>query len=95
MIALLLLIQCHVALPIKGENVERLCEMEKEHCRLWKAIGAELGVNVTTLQAIEKDCTNDADRLHAVIDSINPAPTLGTMTKILQSEHITNAMAGI
>ena len=47
-----------------------------------------------TLNAVEKDHTDDRDRLHAVIGSANPAPTHEAMTKILKSANITNAIAG-
>ena len=61
---------------------------------MWRPIGTELGVDVDKLNTIEKDHTNDKDRLHAVIDSANPAPTRETMTKILKSANISNAIAG-
>ena len=75
--------------------MERLFEVQKEHYRIWKTVGTELGVGVDTLIAIEKDHANDKDCLHAVIDSANPAPTCETMAKILHSVYITKAMAGI
>ena len=42
--------------------------------RIWRTIGTdwELGVDVDTLSAIEKDHADDNDHLHAVIDSANP-----------------------
>ena len=75
--------------------MERYFEVEKEHYRIWKVIGTELGIDVDTLNAIEKDHTDDRDHLHAVIDSANPAPTREAMTKILQSANINNAIAGM
>ena len=62
---------------------------------MWKAIGMELGVDGDTLSDIEKNHTDDSDRLHAVIDSANPAPTREAMTKILDSANISNAIAGM
>ena len=69
--------------------------MKKEHYRIWKTIGTELGVGIDILSTIEKDHTDDKDRLHAVINIANPAPTHETMVKVLESSHITNAIAGI
>ena len=83
------------ALPLKAEDVERLIELKEKYYRVWKTIGRELGIDVDTLNAIEKDHTDDDDRLYAVIDSANPAPTREAMTKILESANITNAIAGM
>ena len=85
----------YVALPIKAENVERIFKVQKEHYRVWKVIGTELGIDVDTLSVIEKNHTNDEDCLCAMIDSAKPAPTHEAMTKILQSTNITSAIAGI
>ena len=82
----------NAALPL---DVKRLIELKEKHYRVWKTIGTELGIDVDTLSAIEKDHADDRDRLHAVIDSANPAPTHETMTKILESANITNAIAGM
>ena len=60
---------------------------------MWKTIGTELGVNTDTLNDIEKDNTDDDDRLYAVIDSA--APTREIMAKILESANISNAIAGM
>ena len=86
---------CYAALPVNAENLERFFEMKKEHYRIWKAIGTELGVDVDKLNAIEKDHTNNKDHLHTVIDSANPAPTRERMAEILQSANISNAIAGM
>ena len=75
--------------------MERFFKVEREHYRIWRTIGTELSVDVYTLSAIEKDHADDKDRLHAVIDSANPAPTREAMTKILQSANINIAMAGM
>ena len=75
--------------------MEKVFELEKEHYRIWRAIGTELSVDVDTLSAIEKDHADDKDRLHAVIDSANPAPTREAMIKILQSANINIAIAGM
>ena len=75
--------------------MERFFEIEKNHYRIWKTIGTELGVDGDTLSAIERDHTDDDDCLHAVIDSANPAPTQETVAKILESANISNAIAGM
>ena len=61
---------------------------------MWRTIGTELGIDVDTLNAIEKDHA-DNDRLYAVIDGANPAPTREAMTKILESVNVNNAIAGM
>ena len=83
----------YAALPLKAEDVERLFQLKEEHYRIWKVIGRELGVDVDTLSVIDENFT-DEDCLHSVIDSANPAPTHEAMARILQSERITNAIAG-
>ena len=74
--------------------MERFFEIKKNHYRIWKTIGTELGVDGDTLSAIERDHTDD-DCLHAVIDSAKPAPTQETVAKILESANISNAIAGM
>ena len=85
----------NAALPLKSKDVEWIFEVKKEHHRVWKTIGTELGIDVDTLSAIEKGYAKDKERLRAMIDSANPAPTHGTMAKILQSTNINKAVAGI
>ena len=84
----------NTALPINADNVGRFFEVKKEHCRVWKIIGTELGIDMDMLNAIEKDHTDDVDRLHAMIDTANPAPTHAALAKVLQSANITSAIAG-
>ena len=62
---------------------------------IWRIIGTELGIDVEILNSIEKDHTNDANRLHAMIDRANPALTHEMITKILHSERISNAVEGL
>ena len=71
-----------------------MLQLKKKHYRIWKSIGTELGIDVDTLSAIEKDHTEDNDRLHTMINGANPVPTYETMVKILQSSNITSAIAG-
>ena len=90
-------IPCFVntALPLKAKDVGKLFGIKWGHCRVWRIVGTEMGIDVNTLDAIEKNHTNDADRLHTLIDSANPSPTHETMAKILQSSQISNAIAGM
>ena len=76
------------------ENMKRMLQLKKEHYRVWKNIGTELGIDVDTLSAIEKDHTKDKDCLRTMINGANPIPTYETMVKILQSPNITSAIAG-
>ena len=62
---------------------------------MWRTIGTELGVDVDTLNSIEKNDADDSERLEAVINGTNPAPTCEKMTKILQSANVKNAIAGM
>ena len=70
-------------------------EIDLEHCKIWKIIGAELGIDADKLDAIEKDHMRNSDCLCAMIDSADPAFTHEAMTKVLQSEHVTSAVAGM
>ena len=79
---------------MKAEDVRKSIDIKWEHCRVWRIIGTELGVDADVLSAIEKVHTTDNDRLHAVIDGVNPAPTREAVSKILESANITNAIAG-
>ena len=88
------MIRYNAALPLKAKDVEWIFEVKKEHHRVWKIIGTELGIKVDALSTIEKDHTNDRDRLRAMIDGANPAPTREVMAKILHSANINEAMAG-
>ena len=88
------LVFCNTALPLRAEDVDELFSIRQEHCRVWRVIGTKLGINIDTLNAIEKDHTTDKDRLHAVIDSVTP--THEAMAKVLQTvADITSAVAGI
>ena len=89
------LFYCIAALPLKADDVQRMFKVTEEQYRVWKVIGIELGIDVDILSAIEKDYANDQNRLLAMIDSANPAPTHETMAKVLQSANINKAIAGI
>ena len=84
----------HVGVPVRAENAKRLFQLKKEHYRVWKIIGTELGIDVNTLNVLEKDHAKDTDRLHAAISSANPALTYESMAKVLQSANVNKAIAG-
>ena len=93
---ILILCNCiSIVRPVKGKDVERLFKLTREHYRLWKLIGTELGIDMDTLNAIEKEYVGDRDRLHAMIDNAKPAMTHGTVTQVLRSQSITKAVAGM
>ena len=84
----------YAALPVKAGDLYKF-DIKWEHYRIWKIIGTELGIDMDTLNAIEKDHTDNKNRLRAMIDRVNPAPTHEAVAKVLQSAHINNAIAGI
>ena len=47
------------------------------------------------LNSIERDHTNDHDRLHAMLDSANPTLTHEGLSKVLQSERVSSAVKGL
>ena len=62
---------------------------------LWKIISAELGIDVDTLSSIEKSQTTTRTCLHRMINEADPPIACNAMTRVLQSERITNAVAGM
>ena len=81
-----------IVLPVKGKDVERLFNVPPE---LWKLLGMELGINMETLDAIEKEYVGDRDRLHALFDNIKPPITRGVVKRVLRSQTILkNAVSG-
>ena len=84
-----------VALPLKGEEFGRFnFNITRQHYRIWRIIGAELGMDGELLETIQRSHLNDGDCLCAMIDSANPALTHEMITKVLQSERISNAVKG-
>ena len=83
----------NAALPINAEDFQH--NLNPQHYRIWRMIGTELEIDVEILNSIEWDHANDHDRLHAMIDSANPALTHEVITKVLQSERIANAVKGL
>ena len=70
-------------------------DLKWQHYRIWRVIGTELGIDVDILNSIEKDHRNDQDRLHALVDSANPLLTHEMISKVLQSERVSNAVKGL
>ena len=81
----------NAALPLYAEDIRILNQC---HYRLWRIIGTELGIGEEVLKSIERDHTNYTDCLQAMIDSANPALTHEMITKVLQSERVSNAVKG-
>ena len=84
----------YVALPLKGEEFGRFFNITRQHCRIWRIIGTELGIDGELLKTIQRSHLNDGDCLRAMIDSANPALTHEMIAKVLQSERISNAVKG-
>ena len=73
--------------------MEILCVWE--HFKIWRIIGTELGIDADTLDTYESDQKTDHDCLRRMINEAKPPITHSAMTKVLKSERITNATAGI
>ena len=85
----------NIALPVRSKDLERLFKVKWEHYRLWKLIGTELGIDVDTLNDIEENYSvGNRNCLRVMVDTANPRITREAMGNILQSEVITNAVAG-
>ena len=83
----------HVDPPLIAEDLKILCKWE--HFKIWKIIGTELGIDADVLKSFESDQKTDYDCLCRMIIEAKPPITYSAMTKVLQSERITNAVAGI
>ena len=73
--------------------MERLFKVKWEHYRIWKLLGTELGIDMDTLNTIE-DIHVGRGCLRAMIDNAEPRISREAMANVLQSEVITNAIAG-
>ena len=71
--------------------------ISSEHYRIWRIIGAELGMDEELLNTIERarGHVNDEDRLCTMINSASPLLTHEVITKVLQSERISSAVKGL
>ena len=94
---MMFLLFIYVALPIKGEEFRWLFNTTSKHYRIWRIIGAELGIDEELLKTIERarGHVNDKDRLCAMINSVSPALTHEVITNVLQSERISSAVKGL
>ena len=64
----------------------------------WKFIGVELGIDMGTLDAIEKDCRIVDDCLLRMIKDWlrnSPRPTREVIRAALQSKHVSNAAGNL
>ena len=85
-----------IALPVKSKDLERVFKVKWEHYRLWKLLGTELGIDADTLNDIEENhSAGNRNCLRVMIDSAEPRITRRALATALQSEVITNAIAGI
>ena len=82
--------------PLAASNLKIWFKLKWEHYLLWKVIGEELGIDADTLNSIEWGQTTTAsDYLHRMIDEAKPPITHDAMARALQSQRVTNAIAGI
>ena len=85
-----------IALPVRSKDLERVFKVKWEHYRLWKLLGTELGIDANTLNDIEENhSAGNQNCLRVMIDSAEPKITRRALATALQSEVITNAIAGI
>ena len=81
-----------------GENLDEILQSIQDYHGLWKVVGAELGIEVDVLDTIERDYTQDIDRLHALIihwpNGDNSSLTYQAFVEAFQSERVSDAIAG-
>ena len=85
----------HPAVSLTPENMREIIDMTWPHRASWKLIGIDLGIDIGTLDAIEKDRRVVQDCLSELISTwlrkTDPRPTRATITAVLDSKHIINA----
>ena len=78
---------------LTSANMREILDLTWPHRASWKLIGIKLGIDIGTLDAIEKDRRIVQDCLSELIStwlrSIDPRPTRADITAVLKSEHIT------
>jgi hypothetical protein len=80
---------------VRSKDLERLFKVKWEHYRLWKLLGTELGIDTDTLNDIEEShSAGNRNCLRVMVDTADPRITRRAMATALQSEVITNAIAG-
>ena len=85
-----------IARPVRSKDLKRVFNIKWEHYRLWKLLGTELGIDADTLNDIEENhSAGSRNCLRVMIDSADPKITHRALATALQSEVITNAIAGI
>ena len=76
-------------------NIREILDLTWPHRASWKLIGIELGIDIGTLDAIEKDRRIVQDCLTELISTwlrnTNPRPTHAAVTAVLKSERILSA----
>ena len=80
----------HVALT--PENTKEVLNLTWKHRSRWRFIGIELGIDVNTLDAIEKDNRKAEDCLTELIATwlrgVDPKPTRSVIIKALESQSV-------
>ena len=85
----------HPAVPLTPGDMREIIDMTWPHRASWKLIGIDLGIDIGTLDAIEKDRRVVQDCLSELISTwlrkADPRPTRAAITAVLKSKHIINA----
>ena len=79
--------------PLVPQDLDVLCKWE--HVKIWRIIGTELGIDADILKSYESTEGTDLGCLSRMIGEANPPISHSAMSKVLQSERITNATAGM
>ena len=85
----------HIALT--SGNVKEVLNLTWKYRSRWRFIGIELGIDVNTLDTIEKDHRKAEDCLTELISiwlrRVNPKPTRSAVTKALESQSVVASAA--
>ena len=80
----------HIALT--SDNVKEILNLTWKYRSRWRFIGIELGIDVNTLDTIERDHRKADDCLTELISiwlrCVNPKPTRNALTKALESQSV-------
>ena len=85
----------HVALT--SNNVKEVLNLTWTYRSRWRFVGIELGIDVNTLDAIERDHRKAEDCLTELITiwlrRTNPKPTKSAITRALESQSVMASVA--
>ena len=85
---------CNAPVLLTPRNIREIIDLTWPHRARWKLIGIELGIDIGTLDAIEKDRRIVQDCLSELISTwlrTAPRPTHAAITAVLKSECILSA----